>query len=95
VATSATPHRRELSKTQTRLEKQIAGAEAQIAEIESRVRTRDQELANPALYQDYSRWHELHLEQCRWKEEAERLTARWGSLSQELEGIKQRLGVAK
>lgn len=90
-----TQHRRELSKAQLRLAKQIAGAEAQIAEIELRVRNRDHELADPMLYQDYGRWHELHLEQCRWKEEAERLTVRWGTLSQELEGIKQQLEAVK
>jgi ATP-binding cassette subfamily F protein 3 len=83
---------RELSKTQTSLEKQVAGAEAEIMEMESRIRHRDQELADPALYQDYARWHHLHLEQTRWKAELERLTARWGNLSQELEEIKQRLG---
>ncbi|MER3424420.1 MAG: ABC transporter ATP-binding protein [Nitrospiraceae bacterium] len=80
-----------LSKAQTRLEKQVARAEAEIAELESRVRGRDQELADPDLYQDYSRWHELYLEQTRWKEELERLTARWENLSRELEDVRQKL----
>ncbi|HET6892668.1 MAG TPA: ABC-F family ATP-binding cassette domain-containing protein, partial [Pyrinomonadaceae bacterium] len=91
---SQTERRRELSKTQTRLEKQVADAEVEIAEMESRIRNRDQELANPKLYQDYAQWHDLHLEQTRWKEELERLTVRWGNVSLELEEIKQRLGVA-
>jgi len=85
--------RRELSKSRARLEKQVSRAEADIAELESRVRARDQELADPVLYQDFARWHDLHLEQERWKKDLERLTARWGALSQELEGIKQKLEV--
>ena len=83
--------RRELSKTQARLEKQVNRAEVEIAEYESRIRARDQELADPVLYQDFARWHDLHLELERWKKDLERLTARWADLSQELEGIKQRL----
>jgi len=85
--------RRELSKSLARLEKQVSRAEAEIAELESRIRARDQELADPVLYQDFARWHDLHLEQERWKKDLERLTARWGALSQELEGIKQKLEV--
>ncbi|TLY27177.1 MAG: ATP-binding cassette domain-containing protein [Nitrospirae bacterium] len=85
--------RRELSKSLARLEKQVSRAEAEIAELESRIRARDQELADPQLYQDFARWHDLHLEQERWKKDLERLTARWGALSQELEGIKQKLEV--
>ena len=83
--------RRELSKSQARLEKQVSRAEVEIAEFESRIRARDQELADPVLYQDFARWHDLHLEQERWKKDLERLTARWADLSQELEGIKQKL----
>lgn len=71
----------------------MSRAEAEIAELESRVRVRDQELADPVLYQDFARWHDLQLEQERWKKDLERLTARWGALSQELEGIKQKLEV--
>ncbi len=85
--------RRELVKSQARLEKQVSRAEAEIAELESRIRARDQELADPVLYQDFARWHDLHLEQDRWKKDLERLTARWEALSQELEGIKQKLEV--
>ena len=85
--------RRELVKSQARLGKQVSRAEAEIAELESRIRARDQELADPVLYQDFSRWHDLHLEQERWNKDLERLTARWADLSQELEGLKQKLEV--
>ncbi len=83
--------RRELGKTQARLEKQVTRAEAEIAELEAKIRTRAQELADPVLYQDFGRWNELHMEQDHWKQEIDRLTARWESLSQELEGVQQKL----
>jgi len=85
--------RRELSKTQARLEKQVVRVEAEIASMESRIRDRDQQLADPTLYQDFARWHDLHLEQARWKKDLERLTGRWEDLSHELEGVKQKLAV--
>ncbi len=84
--------RRELSKIQARLEKQVARAEAEIAAIERKIRTRDQELADPVVYQDFTRWHDLHLEQETWKKDLERLTSRWEKLSEELDCIKQTLG---
>ncbi len=84
-------NRREWNKTQARLEKQIARAETEIAELESKIKARDQELADPQLYQEFTRWHALHEEQERWKHELERLTARWESLAKELEEIKQNL----
>jgi len=83
--------RRDLNKTQARLEKQVARAEREIAEIETKVKVRDQELVDPALYQEFSRWNVLHMEHDGWKKELERLTARWESLSAELEGVKQKL----
>lgn len=83
--------RRELGKTQARLEKQVTRAEGEIAELETKIRARDQELADPVLYQDFSRWNVLHVEQDQWKKELERLTARWESFSQELAGVKQKL----
>lgn len=85
--------RRELNKTQARLEKQVTRAESDIAELEARIKSRDQELADPQLYQDFSRWNELHLEQDQWKKDLERMTARWESLSAELEEIRQKLAV--
>lgn len=83
--------RRDLSKTQARLEKQVARAEADIAESEKKLKTREAELADPKLYEDFGRWNEFHQEQEAWKRDLERLTARWESLSAELEDVKQKL----
>ncbi len=85
------PNRRDLAKSRDRLEKQVARAEAEIAGAEARIKARDQELADPALYQDFGRWNELHQEQEQWKKDLERLTARWTDLSQELEEVKKKL----
>jgi ATP-binding cassette, subfamily F, member 3 len=85
--------RRELNKTQARLEKQVARMESEIAGLEARIKSRDQELADPQLYQDFSRWNELHVEQEQWKRELDRMTARWESLSGELEDVRQKLTV--
>jgi ATP-binding cassette, subfamily F, member 3 len=84
--------RRDLNKTQARLEKQVARAEAEITEYETKIKARDLELANPALYKNEStKWSALHLEQNGWKKELVRLTARWETLSAELDGVKQKL----
>ncbi len=84
--------RRDLSKTQARVEKQIVKAEADIAECETKIKTRDLELANPALYKDEStKWSTLQTEYDGWKNELARLTTRWEALSAELEGVKQKL----
>ncbi|MCX5722085.1 MAG: ABC-F family ATP-binding cassette domain-containing protein [Nitrospirae bacterium] len=84
--------RRDLSKTQARLEKQIVKAEADIAECETKIKARDLELANPALYKDEStKWSVLQTEYEGWKSELARLTTRWETLSAELEGVKQKL----
>lgn len=91
---SAAADRREMSKAQARLEKQITRAEGEIAELESRLKHREQELTDPVVYADQDRWHTLHLEQTQWKSELERLTARWSAWSEELETVKQKLGVA-
>jgi len=85
--------RRELTKSQARLEKQVARAEAEVAEVEARIKSRDQELADPALYQEFGRWNELHQEQERWKKDLERLTAKWSNLTDELEEVKKKLAV--
>ena len=84
---------RELNKTQARLEKQVGRMESEIAGLETRIKSRDQELADPQLYQDFSRWNELHVEQEQWKKELDRMTARWESLSGELEEVRQKLTV--
>jgi ATP-binding cassette, subfamily F, member 3 len=81
-----------LNKTMARLEKQVAKAEAEIAEYETKIKARDLELADPALYKDEStRWSTLQLEHDEWKKELARLTARWETLSAELEEVKQKL----
>jgi ATP-binding cassette subfamily F protein 3 len=85
------PNRRDLVKSRDRLEKQVARAEAESTELETRVKARDQELADPALYQDFSRWNDLHQEQEKWRKDLDRLTATWTDLSQELEEVKKKL----
>ena len=89
--TPSGPNRRDLTKLRDRLAKQVSQAEAEIAELETRIKERDQELADPALYQKFSRWNELHHEQEKWKKDLERLTSRWTDLSQELEDVKKKL----
>jgi ATP-binding cassette subfamily F protein 3 len=83
--------RRDLNKTQARLEKQVARAEGEIADCEKKIKERDQMLADPALYEDFSKWNGLHQEQETWKQELERMTSRWESLSAELQDVKQKL----
>jgi ATP-binding cassette subfamily F protein 3 len=83
--------RRELSKAQARLEKQVARLEAEISGLEDRITARDQELADPVLYQDFARWDKLHSEQERWRKDLDGLTGRWSELSQELESVKKSL----
>lgn len=87
--------RRDLNKTQARLEKQVSRAEAEIAELESKVQARQTELADPALYKEFAKWNALQQEQDGWKRDLERLTARWEGLSAELEEVKQKLGALK
>ena len=81
-------NRRDMAKKIKRLDKQTAHAEADIAALEGRIKTRAEELAAPALYQDFSRWNTLHQEHERWKHELETLTNRWTALSVELEQLK-------
>ena len=84
--------RRDLNKTQARLEKQVARAEAEIAEFETKIKTRDLELADPALYKNEStKWGALQIEYDGWEKDLARLTARWETLSAELEEVKQKL----
>jgi len=84
--------RRNLTKAQARLEKQVTRAESEIAELERKVKAREIELADPALYKEFGKWNVLHQEQDGWKRDLERLTARWESQSAELEEVKQKLG---
>lgn len=88
---SRNAERRELTKTHSRVKKQVGRIETDIAELETRVGGRDRELVDPGLYQDFARWNALHEEGDRWKKELERLTGRWAELSQELERVTQKL----
>ncbi|NWF72991.1 MAG: ABC-F family ATP-binding cassette domain-containing protein, partial [Nitrospirae bacterium] len=82
--------RRDLNKIQARLEKQVARAEAEIDEYETKIKARDLELADPALYKDeFTKWSALHLEHDGWKKDLARLTTKWETLSAELEDVKQ------
>jgi ATP-binding cassette subfamily F protein 3 len=91
-AKSSAGDRRDLSKTQARLEKQVARAEAEIGECETNIKARDLQLADPALYKDEStKWSALQTEYDGWKKDLVRLTARWETLAAELEGVKQKL----
>ena len=90
VAT-ATPSRRDLSKTIARLDKQVAKMEEDIATLEEQIKVRDVELANPATYQDYARWNALHQEREQWTRDLDRLTHKWGDLSATLESQKAQI----
>jgi ATP-binding cassette subfamily F protein 3 len=85
-------NRRDLTKTHARLEKQVARAESEIADLELKVKARESELADPALYKEFEKWNVLHQEQDGLKRDLERMTSRWESLSAELEKVKQELG---
>jgi ATP-binding cassette subfamily F protein 3 len=87
----ATPSRRDLSKTIARLDKQVAKMEEDIATLEEQIKVRDVELANPATYQDYSRWNALHQEREQWTRDLDRLTQKWGDLSATLESQKAQI----
>ena len=91
-AKSSSGDRRDLSKAQARLEKQLVRAEAEIADCETKIKARDLELANPALYKNEStKWSALQIEYDGWKKDLVRLTAKWETLSAELEDVKQKL----
>ncbi len=91
ATSSPAKDRRELTKTQARLEKQVSRLEGEIADLERRIRARDQELADPGLYQDFARWNDLHQQQDGWKKDLETLTAKWEGLSGQLEEVTRKL----
>jgi ATP-binding cassette, subfamily F, member 3 len=76
------PDRRELVKALARAERRVAELEAAVAALEAQMRTRDAELASAELYQDYERWHALHLERQRWDKDLERLMEEWARQSE-------------
>ncbi|RMH05094.1 MAG: ABC transporter ATP-binding protein [Nitrospirae bacterium] len=80
---------RERTKAITRLEKQLARLEEEITAWEVRITQRATELANPHLYQDFTRWQALYQEHEEWKKTLETLTTRWADLATELETLKQ------
>ena len=84
-------NRRDLTKTHARLEKQVARAESEIADLELKVKARESELADPALYKEFEKWNVLHQEQDGLKRDLERMTSRWESLSAEFEKVKKDL----
>ncbi|MCA9455532.1 MAG: ABC-F family ATP-binding cassette domain-containing protein [Nitrospiraceae bacterium] len=85
VATPEAPSRRDLSKSIARLEKQVATLEKEIGQLEEQIKARDVELADPATYQDYSRWNALHHEREQWGRDLDRLTHKWADLTTQLE----------
>ena len=91
VAPPASPSRRDLSKSIARLEKQVANMEKEIGQLEEQIKARDVELADPATYQDYSRWNALHHERDQWGHDLDRLTHKWGDLNADLESQKSQI----
>ena len=85
AAPPAASSRRDLSKSIARLEKQVANMEKEIGQLEEQMKVRDIELADPATYQDYSRWNALHHEREQWGRDLDRLTHKWGDLTAQLE----------
>ena len=73
------------------MEKQVSRTEQEIEILEKHIKARGVELAKPELYQDFSRWNELHLEHERWKNDLEILTNKWSDLSSQLESKKQEM----
>ena len=73
----------------------MARSEEDITALEGRIKARTEELATPALYQDFPRWNELHQEHERWKEELDVLTNRWSTLSTELAELKDQLAKSR
>jgi len=67
------------------LEKQVTTVEKDIGQLEEQIKAREVELADPATYQDYSRWNALHHEREQWGHDLDRLTHKWADLSALLE----------
>jgi ATP-binding cassette subfamily F protein 3 len=86
--------RRDLVKALDRAERRLTDLERAIAELEERIRTRDQELQSEALYQDHARWHALHLERQQWDIELEHLMEEWTSRSAEIDGLRQQISAS-
>jgi ATP-binding cassette, subfamily F, member 3 len=85
------PDRRELVKALDRAERRLTDLEDTIAELEKRLRLRDQELTREDLYQDHERWHALHLERQQWDKELEGLMEAWARQSETTAELRQHL----
>jgi ATP-binding cassette subfamily F protein 3 len=83
--------RRDLTKSLTRAERQIAKLEEEIAQSDDRIRTRDQELADGKLYQDHVRWNVLNKERESWVSAQTARTSQWAALCEEAEGLRAKL----
>jgi len=86
--------RRERVKRLGRAERQLQALESAIATLEERIQTRDQELASADLYQDYVRWHALHLERQGWDVDLQHLVAEWASRSEEIDMLRQQVSAS-
>jgi ATP-binding cassette subfamily F protein 3 len=85
------PDRRELVKSLGREERRMADMEGAIAELEGRIRWRDQELEREELYQDHERWHALHLERQQWDKDLERLMEEWARQTEAVVELRQQV----
>ena len=80
--------RRDLSKALARADRQVARLEGEIAEADDRIRARDTELADHALYQNPHHWEKLSQERERWVKEQAARTSQWALLCEEAEGLR-------
>jgi ATP-binding cassette, subfamily F, member 3 len=85
------PDRRELVKGLDRAERRLTDLEATIAEVEERIRARDQDLTRADLYQDHERWHALHLERQQWDADLERLLEEWTRRAAAIDELRQHI----
>src|SRR5436309_6865275 len=83
--------RRDLTKTLARVERQIARLEAEIAQADNRLKARDKELADGALYQDPLRWRALNKERESWIATQAGRTSQWATLCEEAEDMRAQL----
>jgi ATP-binding cassette subfamily F protein 3 len=85
------PDRRELVKSLGREERRVADMEGAIAELEERIRSRDQELEREELYQAHERWHALYLERQQWDKDLERLMEEWARQTEAVAELRQQV----
>jgi ATP-binding cassette subfamily F protein 3 len=83
--------RRDLTKSLSRLERQIARLEEEITEADDRIKARDTQLADGALYQDHTRWNALNREREGWVKEQAARTSQWAKLCEEMDTLKAQL----